>query len=772
MPLVPLGVATYAAQEISARERGALMLTDQFILDIAEELFVDNFAGGGGASTGIEMGIGRHVDLAFNHNLEALGMHAMNHPQTLHIPEDVFVVDPFKVTRGRPVGGAWFSPDCKHFSKAKGGKPVSKKIRGLALVMLNWIATVRPRVMFMENVEEIQTWGPLLANGRPDPNNKGRTFQAFLDCLGSGLHPDHPDLPEILEVCGKHVTKAQLCAGFGYHVEGRELRACDYGAPTIRKRYFMIARCDGVPITWPKATHAAPKEAKKQKLKPWRTAAECIDWARPCPSIFLSKAEAKAARCKRPLVKASLARIAKGIGRYVLDADEPFLVSVTHQGGDRVESAAEPFRTITGAHRGEKAVVSPVLANVANGKTTGRGPNVWAPTEPVRTVTSVNGFAVVAPVLARTAHGDVDKKGKKRGRGSLPVTEPLPTTLATRDIAVVAPVLAYAQHGGAVRPADAPMHTIAASAKDQNQVIAVHMVRQFGESVGSEAAAPVGATTAGGGGKTGLVACHLTKFNTGSVGSPMTEPVPTVPACSHKPDTRGGAATPHGLVAASIVKMRGDPATHAPGHGAGEPIHTISAAGQHHSVVAVALAQANTGVVGHDVREPFSTISSKGAQQQVIAATAIKYYGNESEGHAVNVPAGTVTTRDRHAHVEARCARPLLTLEELAGAQRVAAFLREHGIEFEGEFATVGDYVIVDIGMRMLTPRELFRAQGFPDSYIIDRAIIVGPDGVRREVILTKEAQIRMCGNSVCPPVAAALVRANLPEMVLKERAA
>lgn len=714
------------------------MITPQFTLDLSAELFVDNFAGGGGASTGAELAMRRHVDLAINHNREALGMHEINHPQTLHLPEDVFAVDPLKVTQGRRVGGVWFSPDCKHFSKAKGGKPVDKKIRGLALVILNWVATVRPRVIFKENVEEIQTWGPLLPNCKPDPAHKGRTFRAFIDILGPGIHPDHPDLPEILEVCGKYVTKEMLCRGFGYKVEYRELRACDYGAPTIRKRFFMIARCDGVPITWPKPTHAAPTLARAQKLKPWRTAAECIDWQIPCPSIFLTRDQAKAVRCKRPLVRASLARIAKGIDRYVLKASEPFLVSVTHQGGDRVESANEPMRTVTGAHRGEKAVVAPYFVP-RYGERPGQEPRSMPVTRPMSVVVpTANGGSLVAPVLARTAHGDVDRKGKKRGRGAISATEPLPSVLASGDLAVVAPVLAYAQHGGAARPVDAPMHTVTASKKDQNQLLAV----------------------------------HLTKFNTGSVGSGAGEPVPTVVSGSHSPETHGGAATPLGVVAAAVVKMSGNPATHAPGHKPDEPLHTVRAAGQHHAVASVYLAQHNGGMVGHSANEPVSTLSSKGSQQTVVAAVAIKYFGNETEGHSCAEPTGTVTTRDRVGHIEAVCLAPPLTEEQLAGARCVAAFLRSFGVEFEGEFATVGEYIIVDIGMRMLRPRELFRAQGFPENYIIDRAIIVDKDGTRREVVLSKEAQIRMCGNSVCPPLAEALVRANLPEMCMEEEAA
>src|SRR5579859_5448530 len=235
------------------------MIRDQFILDILDELIVDGFAGGGGASTGIEEALGRHVDHAMNHDENALGMHRINHPQTIHHCEDIFDVNPRRLTEGRRVGMGWFSPDCRHFSKAKGGKPLNKKIRGLAFVIFRW-AAIRPRVIYMENVEEIQTWGPLLPDGKADPKHRGRTFKAFTDVLGKGIPADHPDIEEMLEVLRDEkgdngITREQLVRGFGYQVEWKELRACDYGAPTIRKRLFLIARCDGLPIIWPAPTH-------------------------------------------------------------------------------------------------------------------------------------------------------------------------------------------------------------------------------------------------------------------------------------------------------------------------------------------------------------------------------------------------------------------------------------------------------------------------------------------------------------------------------------
>lgn len=259
-----------------------------------DEIVVDNFAGGGGASTGIKMAIGRDVDIAINHDPAAIAMHRANHPLTEHYCESVWDIDPKTATGGRPVALCWFSPDCKHFSKAKGGKPVDKNIRGLAWVALRWAATVRPRVIMLENVEEFKTWGPL-KNNYPDPEQKGRTFNCFVNALR------------------RH----------GYKVDWRELRACDYGAPTVRKRFFLVARCDGKPIVWPEPTHGDPAsiQVKTGLLKPWRTAAECIDWTLPCPSIF---------ERKKPLAENTMRRIAKGLQKFVIDNPNPFIVQVNH----------------------------------------------------------------------------------------------------------------------------------------------------------------------------------------------------------------------------------------------------------------------------------------------------------------------------------------------------------------------------------------------------------------------------------------------------------
>lgn len=321
-----------------------------------KEIVVDNFAGGGGASSGIEMATGRSVDIAINHDPDAIAMHKMNHPDTKHYCESVWDVNPREAVDGLPVGLCWLSPDCKHFSKAKGGKPVEKKIRGLAWVAVRWAATVKPRVIMLENVEEFKTWGPIV-DGMPCPKRKGKTFQSFVRALERQ----------------------------GYQVEFKELRACDYGAPTIRKRLFMVARRDGLPIVWPKPTHGKPDtpEVKSGKLKPWRTAAECIDWSIPCPSIF---------ERKKPLAENTLKRIAKGIQKFLIESDKPFIVSevtpfiTEHANASSQRNMAlnEPLRTqcawVKGGHF---ALVSAFLAKHYTGVV---GASLETPTPTVTTV--------------------------------------------------------------------------------------------------------------------------------------------------------------------------------------------------------------------------------------------------------------------------------------------------------------------------------------------------------------------------------------------------
>ncbi len=665
-----------------------------------KKLILDFFAGGGGGSTGIERA-GLHVDHAFNHAADALGMHRINHPWTQHHQEDVFDAIPDEITQGRPIGLAHFSPDCRHFSKAKGGKPVEKRIRGLVLVMLRW-AKAGAEVMTMENVEEIRTWGPLVQmvkNGKPgwypDPQHIGRTWRAFVDCMTTGIDPDHPDLPEFVEVLAGTVSKEEMIRGFGYDFDAREIRGFSHGAPTIRNRLFGIFRCDGKPIVWPDHTHADPRKLQPGQQK-WPIIAQCLDFTLPCHSIFLSGKSAKKARCKRPLARPTLSRVARGIDQFVLKAAQPFIVSLTHQGGDRVESVNEPAKTITGAHRGEKALVQTTTAPFVTEHANASNPRNMPADEPARTICAqVKGghFALVSANLVHIAHGEHDKNGKKRGRGERSVEMPLSTTTASPDLALVTGTLVQTGYGE--REGQAPR------ALDPQ--------------------APLGTVTAGGG--------------------------------------------KHALAACSLVKMRGDNV----GSEADAPLHTISAGGTHHGLVTAFMAQHNGGFCdtpGHDLRKPLSTVSSTGAQQQLVAASAVAFYGSEADGQDVGTPARTVTAKARMGLVQSALAHSL-TPAQLAGARRVAKFLRAHGVQFDGEFATVAGHVIIDIGMRMLTPRELFRAQGFDDDYIIDRAWIADKaTGEVREVKLTKEQQIRMCGNSLCPQVLEAIVRANCPDLI------
>jgi DNA (cytosine-5)-methyltransferase 1 len=595
------------------------------------ELIVDNFAGGGGASLGIEWALGRSPDVAVNHDREALAMHRANHPLTTHYECDVFEVDPRVATRNQPVGLAWFSPDCTHHSKAKGGKPMreaGKKSRSLADVVIVWAEQVKPRVIVLENVEEFRDWGPVVhkvgedgepvfdqSTGEPwyvpCPDGKGRFFKQWVSKLRK----------------------------LGYQVESRELRACDFGAPTIRKRLFVIARCDGRKIRWPKPTHGKvdrslrdrkPFESRSDsatlKLLPWRTAAEIIDWAIPCHSIFMSPEEAKLLGLKRPLAAATMARIAAGVKRYVLDAAEPFLVVCNH-GGDwfRGRSVAKPAATATCSRDAtglvvpfvSRQLVTPYLVSPAHSTTTGRGPNHWPLTEPLRTTTSSNDKFVVAPLLS-AYYGD--KSGQPQRCAEL--DEPLKTQPTENRHAFVAAFLAQHNGGMVGRAAGEPVSTLTNRCTQQQ-----------------------------------VVAANLTHF--------------------YSSNTAGG---------------QGDP------------------------------------------DRPLKTVIT-GGHAALVASFLAPYYGSGSgtNGRDLNEPTPTTTTKDR---------MQLVT------------------VDIGGE-----TFVIEDIGMRMLTPRELFSSQGFPLDYVIDpwmgdrvnkngRLLKPGP--------LPKQSQVRMCGNSVCPHVAEAIVRANL----------
>jgi DNA (cytosine-5)-methyltransferase 1 len=563
------------------------------------EIIIDNFAGGGGASTGIGLAIGRSVDIAINHDPAAIAMHKANHPDTKHYCESVWEVDPVEAADGRPVALCWFSPDCKHFSKAKGGKPVEKNIRGLAWVAVKWAKQVKPRVIILENVEEFKTWGPLLVDGHPDPDKKGETFRLFVKAL-----------------------KRQ-----GYKVDYRELRASDYGAPTTRKRFFLIARCDGKAIVWPQPTHGNPDslEVHCGLLKPWRTAAEIIDWNLPCPSIF---------ERKKPLAENTLRRIARGIKKFVLDNQEPFIVEVNHTGSDfRGQKTSDPLHTVTAKH-GYGLITPTLMVNEFN--------NVGgSPKEPLKTILTGNHHYLVAPVISQI--------GQTGGGDRLhDIEEPLSTIVSKAEHMLVSPTLIQMGYG------EAPNQEPRVPGLDK----------------------PLGTVVAGGR-KHALVSAFISKYYEGNykgAGADLNSPTPTITTKDH-----------NAIVATHLIQMN----NHCDGRSLNEPIPTIVAGPGHLGEVRTFL---------------------------------LKYYGADI-GLGCNEPLHTVTTKDRFG---------LVTVQ--------------------GE-----EYQIVDIGMRMLEPKELFAAQGFPDDYIIDR------DNEGKSY--PKTAQVARCGNAVPPPFAEALVRSNLPDL-------
>lgn len=582
------------------------------------ELIVDNFAGGGGASTGIEMATGYSVDIAINHDPEAIKMHKANHPNTKHYCENVWAVDPVKACNGHPVGLAWFSPDCKHFSKAKGGKPKDKNIRGLAWVACRWAGLVRPRVIMLENVEEFKTWGPLNRGHHPIKAKQGKTFEKFVQQLND----------------------------LGYTVEFKELIAADYGAPTMRKRFFLIARCDGKPIVWPEPTHA-PADSEKVKaglLEPYVGAYTQIDFSRPCPSIFDTSEEIKekyGIRAVRPLASKTLDRIAKGLKKFVLDNPEPFIIQCNHGGERRPNDIREPMPTITGKH----------------------------------------GYGIVEPYMVQ-----IGQTGFAKDR-SKDVREPLTTIVSKNEHCLIEPTLApymgtnTTNHpGGNCKD---PIHTITTG----NQQCLISPT---------------------------LIQYHSETSKDGVRGQAIKDPIMTVDSSNR-----------YGLVASFLHKYY-DGGYKGAGETVENPLPTVTA-WDHNSVVTANLIQMNNHCDGKDIRQPLPTITAGDGHFGEVRAFLIKYYG-QGTGQDIEQPIDTVTARDRFG---------LVTIEGV-------------------------DYQIVDIGLRMLEPRELYGCQGFPDDYIIDH------DYTGK--IYPRSEQVRRCGNAVCPPIPAALVRANLPELCVAKR--
>lgn len=477
-------------------------------------LFVDNFAGGGGASTGIELAIGRNVDIAINHDPDAIAMHRANHPDSKHYCEDVWEVDPVEACEGQPVTLAWFSPDCKHFSRAKGGKPADKNIRGLAWVAVKWAYLVRPSVIMLENVPEIQTWGPLGSDNRPIKERSGETFQGFISALTTGIPADHPafsEMCEALSITGESEMAKRLINGLGYDIEYRTLRSCDYGAPTTRTRFYMIARCDGRPIVWPQPTHGHKNspEVKAGKKKPYHTAAECIDWSIPAQSIF---------ERDRPLADNTLRRIARGIQRFVIDNPEPFIVTVNHGGdGFRGQSINEPLQTVTAKH-GYGIVTPTIMCNNGN--------NVGASVEsPLPTVTTGNRNFLVAPTLIQY-HSETSEE-EVRGQE---LDKPLMTVdTAPRYALSCAHIMKNYGGGytGAGSSADAPLDTVTAT--DHNSLVTAHIMTMRNHMCGQPMDEPLGTITAGTTHHLEVQAFLLKYYGNGTANS-VDEPLDTVTA--------------------------------------------------------------------------------------------------------------------------------------------------------------------------------------------------------------------------------------------------
>ena len=551
------------------------------------ELIIDNFAGGGGASTGIELATGKSVDIAINHDPEAVKMHRANHPSTKHYCESVWDVDPVKACGGKPVALAWFSPDCKHFSKAKGGKPKDKKIRGLAWVALRWAALVRPRVIMLENVEEFMTWGPLNRGHRPIKAKQGTTFRKFL---------------------------AQLEA-LGYRVEYKVLNAADYGTPTMRKRFFLVARCDGQLVRFPEPTHAPAGSAEVAAgiKQPYVGAWTQIDFSLPCPSIFDTAEEIRekyGIRAVRPLAAKTMERIARGLRKFVIENAEPFVVQVNHTGSsaDYCSSMEEPLRVITSKHG--FGIVEPYIVPIGYGEKEGQKPRIHDIGEPLPTIVGSGKHYLCEPYMVQ-----IGQTGFTADR-SKDVREPLTTIVSKNEHCLISPC---------------------------------------------------------------LIQYHSETTKNGTRGQGVDAPIMTVDASNR-----------YGLVTSFLSKFYGT-------------------------------------CTGQDLREPLHTVTTSAGHFGEVRAFLLKYY-NGAVGQDIKEPLHTVTTDDRFG---------LVTIK--------------------GE-----DYMIADIGLRMLEPRELYGCQGFPPDYIIDHDLS-GKAYPRSE-------QVRRCGNAVCPPIPAALVRANLPELCVAER--
>ena len=750
------------------------------------EIAVDLFAGGGGASLGYEMATGQPVTIAINHDAKAVSMHAANHPGTEHYKADVFEVNPRIATGGRPVGFLWASPDCTFHSKARGGKPIRhafKKRRALAWVLRWWAATVRPRVICMENVEEFVKWGPMVG------------------------------LRDSLTACKKRVGKTfrkfiQIMRGLGYKAEWRELRACDYGAPTIRKRWFAVMRCDGEPIVWPEPTHGDPKSflVRSGLLKPWRAAAECIDWDLPMCSVFATKAEAKTWAAEhgnhcpvRPLAQATMGRLARGLKVHVLDSATPFLVPVTHSGSRRTPSVAEPMPTITCAHRGEVAIAAPSFVSTAHGETSATSKR-WGLGHrsielPINSITGSSDTAI-------TASWFVPRYGERQGQQprSRDVLKPFPTIVCDANGGQLASVwfsTYYGSNGNLARIASMVEPLRTQGTENRFGVTTAHLTAYYGNDQYGWLHLPSPTITT----KDRLgISAHFLTTNVGGfaadnsgIGRSMFDPTATIT----------GKGAQHSLTSVFFDQANGgydfrvgrtvkDPISTITCNGRGhqalfgvwmdqanfgqvpftsveKPLRTIVAVGGHHQLGAVFFHHNNSGHTPcYSAWDPAHAIVADGARHNLSAVYIGRDFG-QSVGSSLWNPSPTITATGNGkasliAEVLAR--RPWAPKPRPSSrAQAVSELLEKYFPgstrgEFVYKVINWVRYVVSDIRMRMLTPRELFRCQGFPDTYIIDR----GADGKP----LTATQQVHMCGNSVSPLPAMALISANAQHMVVR----
>lgn len=765
-------------------------------INLLDEIIVDNFAGGGGASTGIELAAGRPVAIAINHDPDAILLHKTNHPYTEHLQASVWDVDPVEVCKGRPVGLAWFSPDCKHFSKAKGAPLVDRKIRGLSWVILRWAMTVRPRVMMMENVEEIQTWGPLMEmwiDGHiatvPDPDRKGETFDAFIAMLTTGVSPDHPALEEaceFLQITTDGPEAKRLIEGLGYVIEHRELVAADYGAPTTRKRFVLVARCDGKPIVWPERTHAPrdSEEVKSGKLKPWRSAAEIIDWTLPGYSIFATRKEiwnTYGVRAQRPLKPNTLRRIIRGVDKFTIKSGNPFIVPTGY--GERkgqapiVQDLADPLGTVVSK---EKFTLCQPVATPFGVECNHSGDgHIHDLFDPVNTVTGKHTAGVAAPVMTPFV------TQQKFSNPAQDATNPLSTITAVGAHQVVEPLLVpatFSNTGGSVGDSVAgPVHTIRTAG---GQVLAAANLMSIGQTGGGDRIRdmrePVPTTVSKQ--ECCAVAANLIQYHTEQSenvrGQGVDDPVMTVDSSNR-----------YGLASCNLVEYygNGNPID------VTDPLHTVTSHDRE-GVVSAHIQKYFGGVIGEDAREPLPTVTT--VDHNALAAVHVEKYfagGYKGCGDSVTSPLSTVTVEPRHgacaAHVVefkgqdigqsvdkplrtitaswgefAEC-RALLTKapgRDLGNWPQIRELLNEYcGYNLADDEVILLiicgiAYYISDITLRMLTPRELYNAMGFPIDYIIEKDYAGN--------VYPKDKQVARCGNAVCPPLAETMVRANLPE--------